>query len=54
MTLHRERMDLNWFLQDIFIYLGLFINKDYYDTDEKKISFVLSFLTEGDAAIWKE
>ena len=47
-----KRMDLNRFLQDIFVYL--FINKEYYDTDKKKIGFVLSFLTEGDAAIWKE
>ena len=38
-----KRTDLNRFLQDIFGYL--FINNDYYDTDEKKIGFVLSFLT---------
>ena len=48
----RKRTDLNKFLQDIFVYL--FINNDYYDTDEKKIGFVLSFLVEGDTAIWKE
>ena len=47
-----KRTDLNRFLQDIFVYL--FINQNHYDTDEKKIGFVLSFLTEGDAAIWKE
>lgn len=47
-----KRTDLNRFLQDIFVYLS--INKDHYDTDDKKIGFVLSFLTEGDAAIWKE
>ena len=43
-----KRMDLNRFLQDIFVYL--FINNDYYNTDKKKIGFVLSFLMEGDAA----
>ena len=47
-----KRTDLNRFLQDIFVYL--MINKDHYDTDEKEIGFVLSFLMEGDAAIWKE
>ena len=36
-----KRTDLNRFLQDIFVYL--MINKDHYDTDEKKIGFVLSF-----------
>ena len=37
------------------MYICLSTNyNDYYDTDEKKIGFVFSFLTEGDAAIWKE
>ena len=47
-----KRTDLNRFLQNIFVYLT--INKDHYDTNEKKIGFVLSFLMEGDVAIWKE
>ena len=47
-----KQTDLNRFLQDVFIYLT--INKNYFDDDEKKIGFVLSFLMEGDAAIWKE
>ena len=47
-----KRTDLNRFLQDIFVYL--FINREHYNNEEKKIGFVLSFLTEGDAAIWKE
>ena len=29
-------------------------NRAIYDNDEKKVVFVLSFMTEGDAATWRE
>ena len=32
----------------------LVVNKDTYQTDEKKIGFVLSLLNEGEAGAWKE
>ena len=32
----------------------LLINKEIYQTDEKKIGFVLSLLNEGEAGVWKE
>ena len=47
-----KRTDLQRFLQDTFIFL--MINKEHYNTDDKKIAFVMSFMTEGDAALWKQ
>ena len=32
----------------------LTINKEIYQTDEKKISFMLSLLNDGEAGAWKE
>ena len=43
-----KQNNLNKFLQDMTLYLS--INKEIYDKDEKKIAFMLSFMTEGDAA----
>jgi Retrotransposon gag protein len=40
------------FLQDVYIYLK--VNRHTYDNDDKKISFILSYLTGGDAAVWKQ
>jgi Retrotransposon gag protein len=40
------------FMQDVFIYLK--VNRSIYDDDEKKISFILSYLADGDAAVWKQ
>jgi Retrotransposon gag protein len=40
------------FMQDIYIYLK--VNQYLYDNDDKKISFILSYLSGGDAAIWKQ
>jgi hypothetical protein len=40
------------FMQDVYIYLK--VNQQTYDNDNKKISFILSYLTGGDAAIWKQ
>ena len=47
-----KRTDLQRFLQDTFIFLT--INKQHYDNNDKKIAFVMSFMTDGYAALWKE
>ena len=47
-----KRTDLQRFLQDTFVFLT--INKEHYNTDDKKIAFVMSFMTDGDAALWKQ
>jgi hypothetical protein len=39
-------------MQDVFVYLK--VNKLIYDDDEKKIAFILSYLADGDAAVWKQ
>src|SRR6202522_1067473 len=44
--------DLDNFLQDCTLYLTL--NRAVYETDEKKIIFMLSYMTEGTACAWKE
>jgi hypothetical protein len=40
------------FIREVELYLH--INGHIYDTDEKKITFTLSFMTDGAAAAWKE
>ena len=30
------------------------VNKEVYNNNEKKITYLLSFMTEGDAASWKK
>jgi hypothetical protein len=47
-----KQSDFMLFMQDVFIYLK--VNKTTYDNDNKKISFILSYLTGGDAAVWKQ
>ena len=47
-----KRTDLQRFLQDTFVFLT--INKEHYNTNDKKIAFVMSFMTDGDAALWKQ
>jgi hypothetical protein len=47
-----ERTDFILFMQDVYVYLK--VNKATYDNDDKKISFILSYLTGGDAAVWKQ
>ena len=47
-----KQTELNKFLQDVLIYLT--VNKEVYNNDKKKIAYLLSFMTEGDAASWKE
>jgi Retrotransposon gag protein/Zinc knuckle len=44
--------DFILFMQDVFVYLK--VNKAAYDNDDKKISFILSYLAGGDAAVWKQ
>jgi hypothetical protein len=44
--------NLTLFLQDCQLYLTL--NDHIYDTDKKRVSFMLSFLSENIAKIWKE
>ena len=47
-----KRTDLQRFLQDTFVFLT--VNKEHYNTNDKKIAFVMSFMTDGDAALWKQ
>ena len=47
-----KRTELNKFLQDVLVYL--MVNKEVYNNDKKKIAYLLSFMTEGDTASWKE
>ena len=47
-----KRTDLQRFLQDTFVFLT--INKEHYNTDDKKIAFVMSFMTDGNTALWKQ
>jgi Ty3 transposon capsid-like protein len=47
-----KRTDFILFMQDVYVYLK--VNKATYDNDDKKISFILSYLTGGDAAVWKQ
>jgi hypothetical protein len=39
-------------MQDVNVYLK--VNRLIYDNNKKKISFILSYLTGGDAAVWKQ
>jgi hypothetical protein len=47
-----KREDLHKFLQEVKIYL--LANADAYPDDLDKVLFVLSYMSEGDAASWKE
>ena len=47
-----NRDDLDNFVQDCTLYLTL--NKTVYETDEKQIIFMLSYMTERTAHAWKE
>jgi hypothetical protein len=39
-------------MQDVYVYLK--VNRLTYDNNEKKISFILSYLAKGDSAVWKQ
>ena len=47
-----KRGELKKFLMTCKMHLQA--NQVIYDNDEKKVVFVLSFMTEGDAATWRE
>jgi hypothetical protein len=47
-----KRSDFILFMKDIFVYLK--VNKSIYDDDEKKIFFILFYLADRDAAVWKQ
>src|SRR5271168_1721763 len=47
-----NRDDLENFIQDCTLYLTL--NRAVYETDEKKIVFMLLYMSEGTAHAWKE
>jgi hypothetical protein len=47
-----KRSDFVLFMQDVYVYLK--VNRQIYDNDDKKISFILSYLAGGNAAIWKQ
>jgi hypothetical protein len=47
-----KREDLRKFLQEVKIYL--LANADAYPNDLDKVLFVLSYMSEGDSASWKE
>jgi hypothetical protein len=47
-----KRSDFVLFMQDVYVYLK--VNQLIYDDDEKKISFILSYLADRDAAVWKQ
>ena len=49
-NIHIEQ--LNSFLQDCHLYLAL--NSEIYNEDDKKIIFILSYMTKGTAKAWKE
>jgi Ty3 transposon capsid-like protein len=47
-----KRSDFILFIQDVYVYLK--VNRLTYDNDKKNISFILSYLAGGDAAVWKQ
>ena len=48
----RDRSRFKQFMQSMDLYLT--INKHIYQNDDQKIAFVLSYMTEKEAAAWKE
>ena len=47
-----NRSQTNQFISEIVLYLG--VNDDVYNSDKKKIGFVLSYMKGGTAGPWKE
>jgi Retrotransposon gag protein len=47
-----KQSDFVLFMQDVYVYLK--VNRLIYDDSEKKISFILSYLADGDTAVWKQ
>ncbi|PPQ91397.1 LOW QUALITY PROTEIN: hypothetical protein CVT25_014269 [Psilocybe cyanescens] len=52
MPFNGERFKSKKFLQECILYMG--INKDVYDTEPKCIAFILSYMQEGNAVVWKQ
>ena len=48
----RKQKELGKFLRDVALHIA--INDHIFTNDIKKIAFILSYMTEGDAASWKE
>jgi hypothetical protein len=44
-----KQSDFILFMQDVYVYLK--VNQLIYNDDKKKISFILSYLADGDAAV---
>ena len=51
-TFNGKPLNLKRFLQDTQLYLQ--VNNQIYDSDDKKTMFMLSLLTDGPAATWKD
>src|SRR5271168_156606 len=47
-----DRKKVGTFVQEAKVYLT--INRDVYNTDDKKIAFMLSYMTDKEALQWKE
>jgi Retrotransposon gag protein len=47
-----KRSNFILLMQDVYVYLK--VNRLIYNDDEKKISFILSYLADGDTAVWKQ
>jgi hypothetical protein len=47
-----KRSNFILFMQDVYVYLK--VNWLIYNDNKKKISFILSYLADGDAAVWKQ
>ena len=47
-----KREELGKFLRDVALHIT--VNNHIFTNDIKKIAFVLSYMTEGDATSWKE
>ena len=51
-TFSGKQTNLNKFIQDVTLYLA--VNQEVYNNDEKKIAFLLSYMTDRNAVSWKE
>ena len=51
-TFNGDRNNLNKFIQSCNAYLKL--NRDIFNSDKRKILFILSYMTKGTAEAWKE
>jgi hypothetical protein len=47
-----NKTKIRWFLQDCLEYLDM--NQNMYDTDQLKIGFILSYMSDNEPANWRE